>query len=138
MKYLTDSEVTCIAALMCLAAYRRRKPAEYPHSKVKRWRSIARQNAPVDWIQRRADLKERLDELQQDGMVPVYCWGRDCDQCESDSVTLVPATVMAYNRFEDRQFRYAEGPTQVYPISFEDYADFEPSFRDRRAEQYNY
>lgn len=125
-------------AMLELAFHRLEKLPEYTIGKLRTVRYKLKQYAPEDHLQYRADLKARLDELQQDGMVPVYCWGRDCDQCESDSVTLIPATVTAYNRFEDRQFRYAEGPTQVYPISFEDYADFEPSFRDRRAEQYNY
>ena len=105
---------------------------------VKKNRSLARQTAPVDWLQRRAELGEQLAEMQQDGMVPVYRWGRDCDQYESDSVTLIPATVMAYTQFEERELRYAEGPIRVYPISFAEYEEFQPSHRDRRAEQYNY
>ena len=101
-------------------------------------RSLVKKYAPVDWLQRRTELSELLADFAQDGMVPVYRWGRDCDQCESESVTLIPATVMGYTHLLNRELRYAEGPLQVYPISFEDYAEFEPSFRDRRAEQYNY
>lgn len=110
----------------------------YSDAKVRGFRYQIKHYAPEDRLQRRADLKARLDDFQRDGMVPVYVWSRDCDQCEGDSVTLVPANVMAYKRFEDRQFRYAEGPMDVYPISFEEYEEFTPYSRDRRAEQYNY
>ena len=105
---------------------------------TRRHRQVARKDAPVDRLQRRVELGELLAELQEDGMVPVYRWGRDCDQAESDSVTLIPATVMAYTQLEESEFKYAEGPVAVYPISFEEYAEFKPSFRDHRAEQYNY
>lgn len=106
--------------------------------KVRNFRRDIKEYGPEDHLQERAELKRELDKLQRDGMVPVYVWSRDCDQCEGDSVTLVPANVMAYNRFENRQFRYAEGPMSVYPISFEEYEKFTPYSRDRRAEQYNY
>jgi len=131
-----DQDVTHSFALMLLAE--RRLGSVISDMGVKKNRSLARQTAPVDWLQRRAELGEQLAEMQQDGMVPVYRWGRDCDQYESDSVTLIPATVMAYTQFEERELRYAEGPIRVYPISFAEYEEFQPSHRDRRAEQYNY
>ena len=106
--------------------------------RLKKHRSTVRRCAPVDRLQSRVELGELLAELQEGGMVPVYRWGRDCDQAESSSVTLIPATVMAYTQLEEREFRYAEGPVEVYPISFEEYAEFKPSFRDHRAAQYNY
>ena len=106
--------------------------------RLKKHRSAVRRCAPVDRLQRRVELGELLAELQKDGMVPVYRWNRDCDQAESDSVTLIPATVMAYIKLEAREFQDAEGPVAVYPISFEEYAEFQPSFRDHRAAQYNY
>lgn len=133
-----DYEVNYRLALFCIADYRLNPEHLRKPSKLKRLRGILKNDGPEDHLQRRADLKARLDEFQRDGMVPVYVWSRDCDQCEGDSVTLVPANVIAYNRFEDRQFRYAEGPMQVYPISFEEYEEFTPYSRDRRAEQYNY
>lgn len=125
-------------ALLNLAWHRLEKGNDRTIGKLCTARFSIKQYAPEDHLQRRVGLKERLDELQRDGMVPVYVWHRDCDQCEGDSVTLVPANVMAYTRFEDRQFRYAEGPMRVYPISFEEYEEFHPYSRDRRAEQYNY
>jgi hypothetical protein len=131
-----DQNVTHSFALMLLGE--RKLGNQLSDERIRKNRSIARKYQPVDWLQRRVELSELLDEFQQDGKVPVYRWGRDCDQCESDSVTLIPATVVAYTSFLNRELRYAEGPVQVYPISFEDYAEFEPSFRDRRAEQYNY
>ena len=105
---------------------------------TRRHRQVAKKDAPVDRLQRRVELSQLLAELQQDGMVPDYSWSTDCDQAESDAVTLIPATVMAYTQFEEFALEYAEGPVAVYPISFEEYAEFKPSFRDRRAEQYNY
>ena len=137
MNYL-EREVNYKIALLCIADYRLNPEHLRKQSKLTRLRRILRNDGPEDHLQRRADLKARLDELQRDGMVPVYVWHRDCDQCEGDSVTLVPASVMAYNRFEDRQFRYAEGPMHVYPISFDEYEEFQPYSRDRRAKQYNY
>jgi len=91
-----------------------------------------------DELVHRAELKVLLAKYQKDGLVAVYRWGRDCDQCESDDAELVPATVMAFTRVERRAYEYAEGPTTVSLMSFEDYDQFVPSFRDRRAEQYNY
>ena len=133
---MRDQDVMYQFALMTLAE--KKLGYSISEERVKKNRSLARRYARVDWLQRRADLSAELAELQRDGMVPVYQWGRDCDQAESDSVTLIPASVMAYMRFEDRALRYAEGPMRIYPISFDEYAEFEPSFRDRRAEQYNY
>lgn len=133
---MRDQDVYHSFALMRLGE--RRLGNAISDERVKENRSLARRYAPVDWLQRRAELGEQLAEIQQDGMVPVYHWGRDCDQAESDSVTLIPATVTAYLRYEDRAYRYAEGPFRMYPITFAEYAEFEPSFRDRRAEQYNY
>jgi len=131
-----DQDVMHSFALMLLGE--RKLGNAISDERVKKNRSLARRYAPVDWLQRRAELGEQLAEMQQDGMVPVYRWGRDCDQYESDSVTLIPATVMAYTQFEERELRYAEGPIRVYPISFAEYEEFQPSHRDRRAEQYNY
>ncbi len=133
---MRKSEVTYRFALESLA-WSKLEGSARPE-RVKKNRLLARQYAPTDKLDQRVELSERLSEIQQGGKVPVYSWGRDCDQCESDSVTLIPATVMAFLWFADRTFRYAEGPVQVYPISFAEYAEFEPSFRDRRAEQYNY
>lgn len=140
MNYL-EREVNYKTALLFLARYRLNPQTIKKNKKeywIKRLRWMLKNDGPEDYLQRRADLKSRLDKLQRDGTVPVYVWHRDCDQCEGDSVTLVPANVMAYNRFADRQFRYAEGPMSVYPISFEEYEEFTPYSRDRRAEQYNY
>ena len=135
MKKFTSNADKYAGAAACLGFY---KQARLKGHNPARWRSTVRTFAPVDHLERRARLKENLEHNQRDGMVPVYVWHRDCDQCEGDSITLVPANVMAYERFEARQFEYAEGPMTVYPVSFERYEEFEPSFRDRRAEQYGY
>ena len=83
-------------------------------------------------------LQEVIDELKQDGKLAVYCWSRDCDQCEGDSMDLIPATVTAYQSWEDDKQYNSEGPCRTYPVSMDDYNSFEASFRDLRAEQYNY
>lgn len=83
-------------------------------------------------------LQEVIDELKQDGKLAVYCWSRDCDQCEGDSMDLIPATVTAYQSWEERVHDQAEGPCRTCPVSMDDYNSFEASFRDLRAEQYNY
>ena len=70
--------------------------------------------------------------------VYMYQWGRDCDQCESNSVSKVRADLETLQAFEEAVYDNAEGPVRCYPISREDAQDFSPSFRDRRAEQYNY
>jgi len=70
----------------------------------------------------------------------MYCyqWGRDCDQCESDRMYMIPATLDAFLTQEDDIYDEAEGPTSFYIVSEADHEGFEPTFRDRRAEQYGY
>jgi len=99
---------------------------------TRRHRQDARKDAPVDSLQVRADLKNELAELQCDGMVPVYVWQRDCDGFARSSVELIPATVMAYTKYECSEYRNAEGQITVYPISYEEAIEYEPSFCDRR------
>tara|TARA_R100001129_G_scaffold136534_1_gene97953 strand:- start:138 stop:608 length:471 start_codon:yes stop_codon:yes gene_type:complete len=103
---------------------------------TRRNRRAVRKDAPVDSLQVRADLKNELAELQCDGMVPVYVWQRDCDGFARSSVELIPATVMAYAKYEDSEYRNAEGQITVYPISHEEAIEYEPSFRDRKIVQH--
>lgn len=94
---------------------------------------------PADPLEQNAEIKSLIDKLCLGwGEVPVYRWGRDCDQCESDSVHMIPSTVTAFKAFERMVYRNAEGPTSVELISFDEYLEFKPYFRDHRAEQYNY
>ena len=70
--------------------------------------------------------------------VAVYEWGRDCDQCEGDSVCIIPANFSTFKKKEHEMYMNAEGPCHMRTISKKDHSEFEASFRDRRAPQYNY
>ena len=131
MKQKTDSQVK----FELIHSLLRANPSP---ERRKRLRQQASVFCGYDALELNAQLKTEIESLQKDGKLAVYRWGRDCDLCESDSVTLIPASVMAYRKFERHEYRWAEGPTTVRPISFEEYADFEPSFRDHLAERYNY
>lgn len=82
------------------------------------------------------DCKFRSDGGQW--VMYVYQWGRDCDQCESDSMFKIPATLEAFERAVDEMYDGAEGPCSMSICTALDYAEFQPTFRDRRAEQYGY
>tara|TARA_R110000787_G_C13324110_1_gene436730 strand:- start:45 stop:425 length:381 start_codon:yes stop_codon:yes gene_type:complete len=105
------------------------------------WRKIYMMQLPntldMSTIGCRGRTGAKIAELAVNGKVAVYSWGRDCDMCESDGVTLLPAHLMAYTRYENEVYDNAEGPTSVYPISMDEAADFEPSFRDRIAEAWD-
>ena len=105
---------------------------------IARSRADAKKYQRDDSLECRADLKATIESLQQDGKLAVYHWSRDCDQCEGDSMRLIPATVFAYSHWEERMHDQAEGPCRTEPVSFDAYNSFEASFKDRRAEQYNY
>jgi len=92
----------------------------------------------MDYLAEREQLKVLIDSLAVDRKLAVYQWSRDCDQCEGDRMDLIPATIVAYESWENNIQDYAEGPCVTRPVNMDDYGDFEASFRDRRAEQYNY
>ena len=70
------------------------------------------------------------------GKIHVYLWGRDCDMCESDSVEVIPATVVHYKSLVNRVLDGAEGPCRVEIISAEEAAQFESSSRDLAMEAF--
>tara|TARA_R110002096_G_scaffold269536_1_gene463379 strand:- start:325 stop:603 length:279 start_codon:yes stop_codon:yes gene_type:complete len=92
----------------------------------------------MDYLAKREQLKVLIDSLAVDRKLAVYQWARDCDQCEGDRMDLIPATIVAYESWENNIQDYAEGPCVTRPVNMDDYSDFEASFRDHRAEQYNY
>ena len=99
--------------------------------------------ASSDWLQDRAKIRDQIRANQytdKQGRARVYAyeWGRDCDLCESDSVTSIPATVAAFTLFAKRVNDNAEGPCSASIISPENAADYRPHFRDRAAELMNY
>lgn len=84
----------------------------------------------------RAKVATWLEEFRFNRVVHVYVWGRDCDMCESDSVSTIPCNVIAYEKFCAGVWDGAEGPTSIYPISYEEALEFQPSFRDRALEAF--
>ena len=108
-------------------------------SKLKRrQRADAQKYQLSDVLAYKRELKALIEICQQDGKLAVYHWGRDCDSYESDGATTIPATVMAYERWEARIHDNAEGPTRTEIMSFDEYRSFTSTGRDHRAEQYNY
>lgn len=89
------------------------------------------------WLEERAALRNKIREMADDGKIAVYEWARDCDMCESSSVRLIPASVMAYQRFENAVHDGAEGPCCCYIVPMNEVADFELTFRDRIAEAWD-
>jgi hypothetical protein len=93
----------------------------------------------------------------------VHQWGRDCDQVEKDQAFIIEADLhpnarmfnkephaydqvleWPYSLLEQFLKRQAEmeenreGPCTMVIMSEEDWKEFTPTTRDRRAEQYNY
>ena len=101
-------------------------------------RADARSYQYRDYMIGKLELKQMIDSSKDNRKLAVYHWGRDCDQCEADGVTAIPATVVAYENWEARIHDNAEGPTRTEIISFDEYRSFASTRRDHRAEQYNY
>ena len=93
--------------------------------------------------------------LEGQPAIAVHQWGRDCDQFESDSVFTLkvgkhhrilgnqelewPSDLLQqFLKREAAMQENREGPCTMVIMSQEHYEEFEPTFRDRRAEQYNY
>ena len=68
----------------------------------------------------------------------LYQWGRDCDLAESSHITKIDATLEAFEEAENDMYDGAEGPCHCCLMSPGDAAEFEPTFRDRAAEQMGY
>lgn len=107
-------------------------------TRKKRLRSDVRKYQGHDTLACKLQLQRLIQSEQVDGRVAVYHWGRDCDQYESDGATTIPATVVAYEKWEASIYDNAEGPTRTEVMSFDEYRSFTSTHRDRRAEQYNY
>ena len=101
-----------------------------------RWRYYA--YSTYDKLVERVKLKQQIEELAVDGKVAVYTWNRDCDLYESEYMTIIPATVIAFERYEDDMYKNAEGPFVIYLNTMEAFHAFHPTHRDRAAEMMNY
>ena len=101
------------------------------------WREYVEKQGP-DRLQERETLQFSL-EYFADGRrtVPVKVWSRDCDMCESTTLRTIPATPMAYDRFCDREYEWAEGPVSIRLLTLEEAEEFTPEFRDRIAEAWD-
>jgi hypothetical protein len=65
----------------------------------------------VDFLARRADLKARIGQLQENGKIAIVYGGTDCDGGRWDNrVSEVPAIPVAVGRWHDRYEAQAEGP----------------------------
>ena len=65
---------------------------------------------------------------------PVYVWGRDCDQCESDHISWIEPDLEAYTQLCADTYDSAEGPTTIRLMTPKEANEFKPSFRDRVME----
>jgi hypothetical protein len=64
----------------------------------------------IDPLTQRSTLKTRLAELQEEGQIAITHGGIDCDGGRWDNrVALVPATIVAVERWLDRYRAQAEG-----------------------------
>jgi hypothetical protein len=65
----------------------------------------------VDLLARRATVAARIAELAENGQLAILSGGRDCDGYEvRGEVTVLPAAVVAYERWLGRFCDGAEGP----------------------------
>jgi hypothetical protein len=69
-------------------------------------------------------------------LVPVYIWGRDCDNCESSRITWIEPDLEVFNQLVADVYDSAEGLTAIRVLTPEEAADFTPSFRDRNLEAF--
>ena len=101
--------------------------------------------------------------LEGQPAIAVHQWGRDCDQFESDNAFALKADLHPDARMLNKERHVydqvlewptnllqqflkreaamqenREGPCTMVIMSQEHYEEFEPTFRDRRAPQYNY
>jgi hypothetical protein len=87
-------------------------------------------------INERGEVEEAIMDVAVDGEIPVLKWARDCDMCESTSVRVIPATVSAFEALKRQMYYDAEGPFSLEVIDWEQYAEFNPTFRDRALEAF--
>lgn len=104
-----------------------------------RLRQDARRYQADDHLAERAELKEHLDYSKTaDGFVYVENFSRDCDNCERNWVTKLPAHITALEVHQNRLFDSAEGLTYCDLITEGMAEEIKASFRDRNAEYYGY
>jgi hypothetical protein len=68
------------------------------------------------------------------GEIHVVTWQRDCDHRSGTSISTIPASVMAYEKFCDRAYMHREGPMAFRILSREQAEGFEIEIYDCAAE----
>ena len=61
-----------------------------------RWKMQQFDSWEAEEVVRNLALKWRIRDLAVGSKVAVYQWGRDCDMCESDSVSWIDATLESF------------------------------------------
>ena len=112
-------------------------PKDKDWAEIKRmFRAQAQFEQRGDWLAKRALIAKDIHDLSFKGKVAVYEWSRDCDMCESDSMTRIPATLTHFRAFERSIYESAEGPVRIELMDNDDFIQFQPQFRDRAMEAY--
>lgn len=90
---------------------------------------------PDDHLAQRARLAARIARFAEGGQVAIVAGGRDCDGVVYEGhVSLIPASVVAYERHVDRALEWADGPMH-FDIELPSVAEHvEPYSRDLGAE----
>ena len=108
---------------------------------IKRLLRMAEKHDNSNIALREAIAECRLEDpshLPSKYSIAVHIWARDCDQMEVSYTRIIDATVLAFLRAESELHDNAEGPCSMSIMTEQEYNEFKPSQRDRRAEQYNY
>jgi len=107
------------------------------------FRKIARQivkastKGQVDRLAERVRQQTRIAELAENGRIAIVYGGIDCDGGRWDNrVALVPATVVAVNRWIDRYHFNAEGPQWQTLARPSEVADLREDTRDLALEAF--
>lgn len=112
-----------------------------PKNEMKKLMSKVLRRHPLrgtDWLLRR-QVEARLIAMNvTNGEIRVVTWWGDCDGCEGTSISTLPASVMAYEKFCNRAYEHREGPMSFHILSPEQAEEFEVEFYDRAAERAGY
>ena len=87
-----------------------------------------------DCLATKVKIKSLIEEYKEGGMVNVHVDETDCDHCRATSTHKIPASVVAYEKFCDDRYEYAEGRVYINIMSPAEAAKFTSTFRDYIAE----
>ena len=90
-----------------------------------------------DWLAEKEAVAKRIAELAENGKVAIIESGRDCDGVEYwGNVSIIPASVVAYNHWYDETDKWADGPFYGQLARVSDTEEVEYSSRDRGMEAF--